>query len=60
MSEQKTWRQLRDERRESPAYRAAYERTKQAYEIGRKVRKLRGARGSARANWPSGWAPRSQ
>jgi transcriptional regulator with XRE-family HTH domain len=49
MSEHKTWRQLRDERRERPAYRAAYARTKQSYEIGRKVRELREARGLSQA-----------
>ena len=44
MGVQKTWRQFRAERRDDPAYRAAYHRARHAYEIGRKVRELREAR----------------
>jgi len=45
MSGHTTWRQLRAQRQENPEYRAAYEHARQAYEIGRKVRELREARG---------------
>jgi ribosome-binding protein aMBF1 (putative translation factor) len=45
MSGHKTWRELRTERERSPEYRAAYDRARQAYEIGKKVRELREARG---------------
>jgi len=45
----KKWRELRAERQNSPEYRAAYERARQAYEIGRKVRDLREARGISQA-----------
>lgn len=41
MTDHNTWRELRKERQESPVYRAEYVRTRQAYEIGRKVRALR-------------------
>ncbi|MGH2584194.1 MAG: helix-turn-helix domain-containing protein [Dehalococcoidia bacterium] len=49
MSGHKKWRELRAEREKSPEYRAAYERARQAYEIGRKVRELREARGISQA-----------
>jgi ribosome-binding protein aMBF1 (putative translation factor) len=45
MSGNKTWRELRAERERSPDYRAAYDRARQAYEIGERVRELREARG---------------
>jgi transcriptional regulator with XRE-family HTH domain len=44
MGNQKKWRELRAERRNDPAYSAAYARARHAYEIGRKVRELRVAR----------------
>jgi ribosome-binding protein aMBF1 (putative translation factor) len=49
MAEHKTWRQLRAERQSRPEYRASYERTRQAYEIGRQVREAREARGLTQA-----------
>jgi DNA-binding XRE family transcriptional regulator len=49
MSGHKKWRELRAERQNSPEYRAAYERTGLAYEIGRKVWELREARGISQA-----------
>jgi ribosome-binding protein aMBF1 (putative translation factor) len=45
MSGHKRWRELRAERESSPEYRAAYDRARQAYDIGKKVRELREARG---------------
>jgi transcriptional regulator with XRE-family HTH domain len=49
MGMHKTWRELRAERRDDPAYRAAYDRARHAYEIGRKVRELREARAMTQA-----------
>ena len=45
MSKRKTWSEVRRRRMESPAARASYEKTRLAYELGRKVRDLREAHG---------------
>jgi transcriptional regulator with XRE-family HTH domain len=45
----KTWRELRAEREQEPAYHAAYRRARQSVEIGRKVRELRESGGMTQA-----------
>lgn len=45
MSERESWDELRERRMKSPAAKAAYERARAAYEVGRMVRELREARG---------------
>ncbi len=45
MSERESWNELRQRRMRSPTARAAYDRARAAYEVGRMVRELREARG---------------
>ncbi|GAA0389297.1 hypothetical protein GCM10009530_45500 [Microbispora corallina] len=45
MSEQESWRELRDRRLTEPGAREAYEATRLAYELGRTVRAMREGRG---------------
>ncbi|KAA9374422.1 MULTISPECIES: helix-turn-helix domain-containing protein [Microbispora] len=45
MSEQETWRELRDRRMAEPGAAEAYEAARLAYELGRAVRVMREARG---------------
>jgi ribosome-binding protein aMBF1 (putative translation factor) len=49
MAGHKTWRELRRERAESPAYQAGYERARRRYELGKKVRELREVRGMSQS-----------
>ncbi|WP_182877774.1 helix-turn-helix domain-containing protein [Microbispora sp. H10670] len=45
MSEQETWRELRDRRMAEPGAAEAYEAARLAYELGRAVRAMRETRG---------------
>lgn len=45
MSEQETWRELRDRRMAEPGAAEAYKAARLAYELGRAVRVMREARG---------------
>jgi HTH-type transcriptional regulator/antitoxin HipB len=49
MAGHKTWRELRRERAESPAYQASYDRARRRYELGKRVRELRESRGMSQS-----------